>query len=182
MFESIGINGWNLIAQVIAFILFIYLLQRYALGPIVRALDERTARVRSGMEAAQKMQADLQTTAARNEQVLAEARREAQAIVTNAREVSDTTIAKAREEAGRQADEYLARAEESLRQETALARQQLRQEIADLAVTAAGKIVRRELDPAGQTRLINEALAEAGGVATGNGSQPAVATPPRPRV
>jgi len=182
MFDAIGINGWNLTAQLIAFVLFVYLLQRFALGPIVRTLDERSARVRSGMEAAQRMQAELQATAARNEEVLAEARREAQAIVTNAREVSEATIAKAREEASRQADEYLTRAEESLRQETALARQQLRQEVADLAVMAAGKIVRKELDPAGQARLINETLSEAAaGPVSGNGSQPSVAAPARPQ-
>ena len=35
------------------------------------------------------------------------------------------------------------------------------QEIADLAVTAATKIVRKELDPAAQARLIEETLSEA---------------------
>lgn len=159
--DQLGINGWNLVVQLVAFILFIYLLWRLALGPIVRVLDQRSDRIRDSMEAAQKMQAELQATATRNEEVLAEARREAQQVIANAREVSDATIARAREEAGQQANEYLARAEDTLRQETALARQQLRQEIADLAVTAAGKIVRKELDPASQTRLIQETLAEA---------------------
>lgn len=172
--DQLGINGWNLIVQLVAFILFIYLLWRLALGPIVRVLDQRSDRIRDSMEAAQKMQAELQATAARNEEVLAEARREGQQIIANAREVSEATMARARDEASKQADEYLARAEDTLRQETALARQQLRQEIADLAVTAAGKIVRKELDPASQARLIQETLAEAG---TGtNGSR--AANPP----
>ncbi len=164
---SLGINGWNLIIQLIAFILFVYLLWRYALGPIVRVLDQRTERVRESMEAAQRMQAELQATAARNEEVLAQARIDAQQIVANAREVSDATIARAREEAGKQADEYLARAGATLRQETAQARLALRQEVADLAVLAAGKIVRKELDPASQARLIEETLAEAASSGSG---------------
>jgi len=45
----------------------------------------------------------------------------------------------------------------------------LRQEIADLAVSAATKIVRKELDPATQTRLIEETLAEAGAGRATNG-------------
>lgn len=171
---SLGINGWNLIVQLIAFILFIWLLWRYALGPIVRVLDQRQERIRESMEAAQRMQQELAATAARNEEVLAEARREAQQIVANAREAGDASIARAREAANAQAEEYLTRAESSLRQETAQARQQLRQEIADLAVTAAGKIVRKELDPAAQSRLIEETLAEAGtGAATNGASAPA---------
>ncbi len=162
MLGSLGINGWNLIVQLVAFLIFIYLLWRYALGPIVGVLDQRSDRIRESMEAAQRMQAELQATAARNEEVLGEARREAQQIVSNARE-----------EAGAQAEEYLTRAESTLRQETEQARQQLRQEVADLAVTAAGRIVRKELDPATQSRLIQETLAEAGTVVRpGNGSGP----------
>ncbi|MEJ7762466.1 MAG: F0F1 ATP synthase subunit B [Thermomicrobiales bacterium] len=159
--DQLGINGWNLIAQLVAFMLFVYLLWRLALGPIVRVLDQRSDRIRESMEAAQRMQSELQATAARNEEVLSEARREAQQIIVNARDASEATIARAQEEAGRQANEYLTRAEETLRQETQLARQQLRQEMADLVVSAASKIVRKELDPASQTRLIQETLAEA---------------------
>ena len=170
---GLGINGWSLIVQLVAFMIFIYLLWRYALGPIVALLDQRSDRIRESMEAAQRMQAELQATAARNEEVLAEARREAQQIVSNAREAGDAAIARARQEAGAQAKEYLGRAESTLRQETEQARQQLRQEVADLAVTAAGRIVRKELDPATQSRLIQETLAEAGTVARpGNGAGP----------
>jgi F-type H+-transporting ATPase subunit b len=158
---SLGVNGWNLAIQIAAFLIFVGLLWRYALGPITRVLDQRTERVRESMEAAQRMQAELQATATRNEEILNEARREAQNIVVNAREVSEATIARAREAAAQQADEYLARAEETLRQETAQARQALRQEVADLAITAATKIVRKELDPTTQAALIEETLAEA---------------------
>jgi F-type H+-transporting ATPase subunit b len=158
---DLGIDGWKLAVQLVAFIIFVVILWRVALGPIVETLDKRQLRIRESIEAAQRMQAELQATAARNEEILGEARREAQAILTNAREAGDATLVRAREEAGRQAEEYLARAEATLRSETEQARLQLRQEIADLAVTAAGKIVRKELDPAAQTRLIEETLSEA---------------------
>lgn len=176
---ELGINGWNLIIQLVAFAIFIFLLWRYALGPIVNVLDQRTTKVRDSMEAAQRMQAELQATAARNEEVLAQARVEAQSIVSNAREVSDATIARARDEAGKQADEYLVRAQDTLRQETAQARLALREEVADLAVMAAGKIVRKELDPASQARLIEETLAEAtaGRPSTNGTSSSTPATP-----
>ena len=71
---DLGITGWNLIVQLVAFIIFLWLLWRYALGPIVRVLDQRSERIRESMEAAQRMKAELQGTAARNEQVLVEAR------------------------------------------------------------------------------------------------------------
>ncbi|MCC6792675.1 MAG: F0F1 ATP synthase subunit B [Thermomicrobiales bacterium] len=160
---DLGVSGWKLAVQLVAFIAFIWLLWRLALGPIVAMIDKRQEKIREGMEAAQRMQAEMQATAARNEETLAEARREAQVILTQAREAGEATLARAREEAGKQAEEYLARAESTLRAETEQARLQLRQEVADLAVSAAAKIVRKELDPAAQTRLIEETLSEAAG-------------------
>jgi len=169
MFESLGINGWNLLVQLIAFIIFLWLLWRFALGPITRVIDERQARIRESVEAAERMKAELAATAARNEEVLVEARQQAQQIVAQAREAGESTLTRAREQANAQAEEYLARAESTLRQETQQARQQLRQEVADLAVMAASRIVRRELDPAAQTRLIEEALAETAPPTNGGG-------------
>jgi F-type H+-transporting ATPase subunit b len=124
-------------------------------------LDERQARVQEGLEAAQKMQDQLQATAAKNDEVLAEARRQAQDILVQARDQGDAAIARAQEQAGKQADEYMARAQAALRAETEQARQQLRNEVADLAVLAAGNIVRRELDPKAQAKLIEDTLSEA---------------------
>jgi len=167
--DALGIDGWKLAVQIVAFLIFIVLLWKVALGPITTVLDERQQRIRESMEAAQQMQAELQATAVRNEEVLREARQEAQQIIANAREAGEATLARSREEAGKQAEEYLARAESTLRAETEQARMQLRQEVADLAVNAATKIVRKELDPASQTRLIEETLAEAG-ASRSNGS------------
>jgi len=159
--DALGINGWQLVVQLVAFLVFIALLWRFALGPIVNILDQRQERIRESMASAERVQAELKETRARNEETLQQARREAQEILATARTNSEQLIAKAREEAGAQAEEYLSRAEDTLRQQTEEARQQLRQEVADLAVSAAGRIVRKELDPATQTRLIQETLADA---------------------
>ncbi len=159
---ALGINGWNLLIQLIAFIVFIWLLWRFALGPITRVLDQRQERIKESLDAADRMRLELAATAQRNEEQLAEARRQAQQIVIQAREAGEATLARSREEAGKQADEYLARAESTLRQETQQARLQLRQEVADLSVMAASRIVRRELDPATQAQLVEETLTQAG--------------------
>lgn len=161
MLADLGINGWQLIIQMIAFIVFIFLLWKFAVGPITGMLDERQDRIRESMEAAERMRAELRETQARNEQVLLEARREAQEIISTARSNGEQMITRAREEAAAQSDEYLERARGTLRQETAQARQQLRNDVADLAVMAAGRIVKKELDPAGQARLIEDTLADA---------------------
>ncbi len=161
--SQLGIDGWKLIIQIIAFLIFVFLLRKYALGPIVQSLDKRQDRIREGMEAAQRMQAELQATAARNEQVLVEARQEAQAILTQAREAGEATVTRAKNEAAKQAEIELTKAQATLRSENEQSRLLLRQEVADLAISAATKIVRKELDTATQKRLIEETLNEATG-------------------
>lgn len=159
--DKLGINGWQLAVQLVAFLVFIYLLWRFAVGPIVRVLDQRAERIRESMASAERMQAELKETQARNEDAMLQARREAQEIVATARVTGEQLITRAREEASVQQEEYLKRAEDTLRQQTEEARVALRKEVGDLAVLAAGKIVRKELDPKAQAQLIEQTLADA---------------------
>lgn len=170
--SQLGIDGWKLIVQIVAFLIFIFLLRKYALTPIVQTLDKRQDKIREGMEAAQRMQSEMQATAARNEQILVEARQEAQAILTQAREAGDATVARAKAEASKQAEIELTKAQAALRAENEQSRLLLRQEVADLAISAATKIVRKELDGATQKRLIEETLSEAAGGAGASSAGP----------
>jgi F-type H+-transporting ATPase subunit b len=171
--DALGINAANLVVQLVAFLLFVVLFWKFALGPITRMLDTRQDRIRESIEAAQRVERELAETQVRNEEVLAEARREAQVLIARAREVSDQNIARSREQAQVQADEMIARARDAIAAETLQARNELRQEIADLAISAATKIVRANIDREAQSRLIEEALAEAS--VRGNRSTPPVA-------
>ncbi len=160
--SALGVNGWDLAVQLIAFIIFLVVFWRYALGPITRMLDDRRARVEESMQAAERMQKELAATQARNEEILAEARREAQKVLAAARDNADQTMARARDQAQVEANQIIEKARAGIAAETEQAWQQLRQDVADLAIRAATKIVHKELDRAQQTRLIEETLAEAG--------------------
>lgn len=161
---DLGINGWNFAVQMIAFLIFVYLLWRFAVGPIVKVLDTRQDKISESLMAAERMQQELRESAAKNEEVMAQARREAQDLLNTARGNAEQIVSRANEEAAASADEFLNRAQETLRQETAQARQELRQEVADLAVNAAGKILRKEISADDQRKLIEETLTESASV------------------
>jgi len=159
--DALGINGWQLAVQLVAFLVFIFLLWKYAVGPIVAVLDQRQAKIKESFEAAERVQAELKETQARNEDALQQARKEAQDIIATARSNSEQLLAAAREEASAQGEAYLKKAQETLRQETEQARQQLRQEVADISVLAASRILRKELDAKAQAQLIEDTLTDA---------------------
>ena len=159
--DALGINGWQLAVQLVAFIVFTFLLWKFAVGPIVTVLDQRQQKIKESFEAAERVQAELKETQARNEDALQQGRKEAQEIIATARTNSEQLLAAARDEANAQGEAYLKKAQDTLRQETEQARQQLRQEVADIAVLAAGRILRKELDAGAQAKLIEDTLTEA---------------------
>jgi F-type H+-transporting ATPase subunit b len=161
--DALGINLSALIVQGLAFIVLVLLLRRYAYRPIVGALDQRSERVRSSMEQADRIERQLAETETRNQEILAEARREAQQIVAQAREVGDRQIAQAREAAREEADKQLQQSLAQLRAEEQRAKQELRQQYADLVIRAASRVVRQELDPQKHLQLIETTLREADG-------------------
>jgi F-type H+-transporting ATPase subunit b len=161
--EQLGISGENLVVQLIAFLLFLAVFWRFALGPITRMIDQRQERIREGLEAAERMKRELADTQARNEEILAEARREAQRIVAGARESAEQLIARAREEAQQQAQQFIQQAQEAIEAERQRVWAELRREVADLAILAATRIIRQELDRDRHLALIEQALAELDG-------------------
>lgn len=161
---ELGINGWNFAVQLVAFLVFIYLLWRFAVGPIVKVLDSRQDKIGESLMAAERMQQELRESAAKNEEVMVQARRDAQELLNTARGNAEQIVNRANEQASHSAEEFLTRAQDTLRQETAQARQQLRMEVADLAVNAAGKILRKEISADDQRELIEKTLNEGAGV------------------
>jgi F-type H+-transporting ATPase subunit b len=164
--EALGIQWSNLIFQIIAFLILIWVLNKYAFGPVIRMLDARAERIRESMATAERIEQNMAETQRQNQAILDEARREAQTIISRARESGDELLNRAREEASTQRDREMERARQQIRAETEQAKEELRQEVADLALLAAGRIVRQELDPAKHTQLIRQTLTDAG---TGNG-------------
>lgn len=158
---ALGISGWNLIVQLVAFLVFILLFWKLALGPITRMIDQRQDRIRESMEAAQRIERELAATQVRNEEVLAEARREAQQILATARDNSEQLLARAREQSQAEANQMVEKARGAIQAEQEQAWLKLRQDVADLAIAAATKIVRHELNRQEQARLIEETLAQA---------------------
>ena len=158
---ALGINVVQLIVQLLAFLILILLLRRFAYGPILRALDARSQRVAASMEQADRIERQLAETEVRNQAILDEARREAQGIVTRAREIGDQQIAQARDVARSEADKQLQLSLAQLRAEEQRAVTELRQEYADLVIRAASRVVRQELDPQKHIQLIDQTLREA---------------------
>ena len=159
--EALGISVTGIVSQLINFILLLLILRAVAFKPILRMLDDRSARIRESMERAE----EIKTQAARTEEEfarhLAEARRESQEILNQAEKVADRIRQEELDRTRRQVEEVRAKAIEDINRERERALLDLRRQIADLAILAAGRAVGRSLDQASHSRLIQEAMIEA---------------------
>lgn len=159
--EALGVKLGDLIFQIIAFLLLIFLLYRVGYKPLLKLLDDRATNVRESLEAAERARQEMAAAEQRGVEELQQARREAQEIISRAREQSEQTVAQARNAAREEAERVRASIEQQTAAEQQRAREELRQEVVDLAILAASRVVRQSLDTEQHRRLIEETLREA---------------------
>ncbi|HEX9988666.1 MAG TPA: F0F1 ATP synthase subunit B [Chloroflexia bacterium] len=160
--EAIGIVWGNLLWQCAAFGLLVFLLSRFAYGPVVKMLDERANRIRESMEQAEQIKEENKAAAQRAQQTIAEAQAQTRDMLAQAQQMSQRTIAAAQAEAREQREKILTDARAQIEADTQRAKEELQREVARLAIFAAGRVVGKSLDTPDHYRLVDEALTEAG--------------------
>ncbi|MBI3979105.1 MAG: F0F1 ATP synthase subunit B [Chloroflexi bacterium] len=160
--EALGINLPGLIAQIVNFSLLLFLLSTLLYRPILKALDERSERIRESLGRAEAVRQEASRAESAVQARLDDARREAQAIVAQATQIGERMKEEARQEALRQAEALLVRARGEIDLERDRAISQLRRDFAELTILAAGKVIGQQLDRGTHERLIEQVLAESG--------------------
>jgi F-type H+-transporting ATPase subunit b len=143
----------------LVFFTLLILMYKFAWGPITGALSEREqtieasiTRAEAALEQARQMQAD-------NEKARREAEAEAQRILREAREAADAARAESLDKERQQIEHLREQFQEEMLREKAQIKGELRAEVADLAIQAAEKILRENLDPQRQRRLVDDFIA-----------------------
>jgi F-type H+-transporting ATPase subunit b len=159
-FTAFGVDVWKLLFQVLNFLLLLWLLNRYLFKPVLARLDERQTRIQKGLEDAEAAARDRELARAEREAAVAEARKEAQAMIARANKIAEDSRNEIVAEARAEAEKVSVRAREEITAEKEKAMAELRATVADLALEAAGKLVRSEMDGATQRRLVDDFLKE----------------------
>ncbi|MFL6101065.1 MAG: F0F1 ATP synthase subunit B [Actinomycetales bacterium] len=153
-------NG-TFVVEVLAFLILLWLLSRYVLPPLNKALEDRQEQIRSQFEASEKAQHDAAEALEEYKQQLADAREEAGRMREEAREQGAAIIAQMRQQAQAEAERITAGAHSQIEAERQQALNSLRTEVGGMATTLASRIVGEALeDPARQSRVVERFLAE----------------------
>jgi F-type H+-transporting ATPase subunit b len=154
------INIFQVVIAAANFVVFLVLLWQFAFKPVAAMLAERRQRIEQGLRDAEQAKRDRESAEQERLAALTEARREANDILARAQKVAqetrDADIAATRTELER----MRTRATDEIEAEKGRALAELRSEVAELALQAAGRVVRETMTDQRQRRLVEEFLAE----------------------
>lgn len=148
----------NALWTLVIFGLVVFVLGKFAWGPILSALQARETFIREALETAKRDRDEAELRRKEYEDRLAQARAEASAIVDEGRRDAAAVKHRIEEDARAEADKMIERAKREIQIATESATKELYQLSTRLATDMAGRVIGRELTPQDHERLIAEAL------------------------
>lgn len=154
---AIGTVFWT----TLIFFILLFLLWKYAWGPIMKAVKSREDMIRNSLDSAEKAREEMKVLQADNEAILRKARDERDKIIRDARLSTERMLSEAKEKSQSEADAMVKRAKELIEREKNSAIAEVKREVAGLAIEVASKVVSETLkSDAEQQKLIERYLKE----------------------
>lgn len=146
----------TLLGQSIAFAIFVWFCMKYVWPPVIKALQEREAKIADGLAAAEKGRHDLELAEERSKEVLREGKEKAQEFIDQAQRRAAEIVDEAKDQAREEGERIIVAARAEIDQERNQAREQLRGEVSSLAIAAAEQILMREVDQSRHGDLLEQ--------------------------
>ena len=148
-------NNLTLIAQLISFAVFVLFTMKFVWPPIVKALEERKAKIADGLAAAERGQHEQELAEKKAAERLHEAKQQAAEIIAKAEKRGNEIVEEAKAEARTEGDRLVTAAHAEIEQETNRAREELRERMATLAIAAAEKILQKEINASAHKKIVD---------------------------
>jgi F-type H+-transporting ATPase subunit b len=143
----------------IIFLVFFFILAKFAWKPILHAVKEREASINDALALAENARKEMQNLTADNERILKEARNEREELLKDARSIREGMIETAKGEAQNEAEKMINKAKESIESEKLAAIADLKKQVAELSIGIAEKLMKDQLaSKDAQVKLIDNML------------------------
>jgi F-type H+-transporting ATPase subunit b len=149
-----GLMIWT----IVCFLLTLFVLKRYAFGPIQNMLEERRERIQRSIEEAEHARTEARKLLEEHRALIGQARSQAEEILAEARKVAEAQRQRVREETEADRQRRLEETRRQIEAETQRALEQIRAEVAELTLIATAKVTGKVLDDADHRRLIEDAI------------------------
>lgn len=151
-----GLSAWTLLV----FGILVWVLGKYAWGPILQAVEARESGIQSRLDEAAQRNEEAAKLLAEHREQLADARRQAQELVAEGRAIGENVRREIEEKARAEAQAIVERARSEIERERDQAIEALRRESVDLALAAASRLMQENLDQEKDRQLVERYLGE----------------------
>jgi F-type H+-transporting ATPase subunit b len=155
-----GLQIWTLVA----FVVLLVLLAKFAFKPIAAALDRRGAAIKTLHDEAEKQCAEAKKLMDDYQKQVAQARAEAGKVIDEARVLSEKLGKDIKDKANAEAAALIQRAQEEIGRQKEKGVQELKDTVANLSVQIASRVIEREVNESAHRQLVDKLIADLGNV------------------
>lgn len=160
--SAAGVNLGDILFTVLAFSILLYLLRKFAWGPLMKIMVDRENYIAKEIETAEKNQAEAKKLVEEQREALKSARLESQKQLEQARKLAEVQKDEIMATARKEAENIKEVAKADIIREKEKAMQELKDQVSALSVLIASKVIEKELNVEDQTKLIHQYIQEAG--------------------
>ncbi len=156
--QTFGINWYLVIAQIVNFLIILYLLKKYAYKPILGVLKKREELIHKGLADAKKGEEALQEADEERKKIIKQARDEAHSIVDNARKEASMLLEEAQIKAKKQTEIMLKDGEEAIKREAHMAEEKIEKNIGKIVEEVVKKSLKDILSADQQKEILQNTM------------------------
>jgi F-type H+-transporting ATPase subunit b len=151
-----GLFLWTLLA----FLLVLFILKKFAWKPILNTLGERERGIADSIAAADRVKKEMAQMQNENEKLMVQAREERTQMLREAKQMSEQIIAKAKDDTKAITEKMIADAQQQITQQKMAALTDVKNQIGALAVEVAEKVIRQKLSSEDAQNAYNSLLTQ----------------------
>ncbi len=136
----------NIFWTAIVFLALVFLLGKFAWGPILKAVNDREISIVDAINQAKLARKEMEELKADNDRIIREAKIERDAILKEARELKDKIVTEAQTLAKEEGVKLIEQARQTIQVEKSAAMEDIKNQIGALSVGIAEQILRQKLD------------------------------------
>lgn len=146
----------TLLAQILAFVLVVWLVKRFLWKPLDQAMHKRRTEISDGLAAADEGRRMLESAAEKKEGIIREAQERSKEIVAHAEKQAQNIVAAAKNEARAEGEREKQAAQSEIANQVNQAREALRKEVGSLVMLGVKNVLKREVDATSHADAIRE--------------------------
>src|SRR3989344_3734981 len=115
--KNFGVQPVLLVAQIVNFLIILFILRKFFFGPITKVLEDRRQKIEEGLKNAETIERKLEETEEKTAKILEDAANQAKQVIDGAKSHSQEIVNEAQKEAAKTLEETVAAAQNQIKSE-----------------------------------------------------------------